>query len=225
MLVGSASASATGWAVQAGIIINLPQLAAGDEVYLQGAYAVGARSYLGIDGNPGGLGDRTNAPLRNDVDAVAIANNRAVVAGLPVFDPNGVGAYRLEKGKGWNIQGGLKHYFAPNLKATLWAAYTTWNYGASARALTWDDGGFGNGKEFMVGGQLIWTPVKNLDLTLDLSYQRLTQNVNTEGGNDPLRGQRLTVNAVPGGPAVAVLTPISKNGNAFTGRVRIQRSF
>ena len=190
--IGAPKASGTGWAVQAGIAINLPSLAAGDEVYLQGAYAVGAKSYLGL----GSLGDRTNALQRNDVDAVAVASGIAAAK-----------TYHLEKGKGYNIQGGIKHFWAPNLKSTLWAAYTTWGYGAQSRANTFDEGGFGNGKELMVGTQLIWTPVKNLDLTFDLSYQHLTQQVKQE-----VLGAKLPVGA-------------KKDGSAFTGRLRIQRSF
>ena len=197
--VGDAKATGTGWAVQAGIAINLPSLAAGDEVYLQGGYANGAKSYLGL----GNLGDRTNAPLRNDVDAVAVAV------------PGAAGAYRLEKGHGWNVQAGLKHFWAPNVKQYLYASYTTWNYGANARSQTWDNSGYGNGKELMIGSGIVWTPVKNLDLTFDVSYQHLSQNVNVGVlGDDPLIG-------LAGGIAV----PIKKNGSSFTGRLRIQRAF
>ena len=200
--IGAQKATATGWAVQAGVVINLPQLAAGDEVYIQGAYAKGAKTYLGL----GNLGDRTNALQRNDVDAVAIASAVDPVTGLAT-------SYRLEKGHGYNIQGGIKHFWAPNLKSTLWASYTTWNYGAQARANNWETWGFGNGREFMVGAQLIWTPVKNLDLTLDGSYQRLTQTIRTVGA---LEGAA-DVEPLPVGA--------KKNGSAFVGRLRIQRSF
>ena len=47
-----------GWAVQGGVKINLPMLAAGDHLFLQAAYADGALGYLGWGGQigPGRLG-------------------------------------------------------------------------------------------------------------------------------------------------------------------------
>ena len=100
----------------------------------------------------------------------------------------------------------------------MWASYTTWNYGAQARANTWEEGGFGNGKELMIGTGIVWTPVKNLDLTFDVSYQHLSQRINTvdlaSGEVGPLIG------SVGGG-----VVPVKTAGSSFTGRLRIQRSF
>ena len=58
-----------GFAGQAGVKINLPMLAAGDELWLQGAYAEGALSYLGA-------GDVTIGGVK-----VAAANSVAVANG------------------------------------------------------------------------------------------------------------------------------------------------
>ena len=196
--VGAARANATGWAVQAGVIINLPSLAAGDEFYVQAAYASGAKNYLGVDES---VGDRTNAFSRHDVDAVAVATAPAP-AGLEGV--NG-GPYKLEKGRGFNVQAGLLHYWRPNFRQYVWAAYTTWDYGAAARNADWLRGGFNNGREFFAGTGVVWSPVTNLDVTADLSYSRLTQKINT------------TENALPLGA--------HKNGSSFTARLRLMRKF
>ena len=198
--VGAPKATGTGWAVQAGIAVNLPSLAAGDEIYVQGGYAVGAKSYLGL----GNLGDRTNGVSRADVDAVAVATSLT-------------GGYKLEKGRGYNIQAGVKHFWAPNVKQYLYASYTTWNYGAGARSDIWAFGGFNNGKELLVGTGVVWTPVKNLDLTFDLEYAQLRQRATTTIfglGPFPVAGNVL-------GQA----RPVSLNGSSLTGRLRIQRAF
>ena len=203
--ISAFKASGTGWAVQAGIAINLPSLAAGDEVYLQGGYAVGAKSYLGIGGN---LGQTTNGLQRNDVDAVAIARL------------NGVGAvvgYGLEKGRGWNVQGGIKHYWAPNFVQKLWASYTQWSYGGASGADNWDQGGFSRGRELLIGTGVTWTPVKNLDLTLDAQYAHLNNALTTGNFRFNLAGAN----------QVGVVAPVGfkTSGSSFTGRLRIQRSF
>ena len=194
--VGAARASGVGWAVQAGVLVNLPWLAKGDEFYVQGAYAVGAKNYLGVDES---LGDRTNAFSRHDVDAVAVATVPTALEGV-----NG-GPYRLEKGRGYNVQAGIQHYWTPEFRQYAWAAYTTWNYGAAARASDWLHGGFNNGKEAFVGTGFVWSPVKNLSLITDFSYSHLTQTINT------------SLNALPAGAHV--------NGSSFTGRLRILRKF
>lgn len=194
--IGAAKANATAWAAQAGIVVYLPMLAKGDEVYAQGAYAVGAKNYLGIDES---IGDRTNAFSRQDTDAVAVATGPAATEGVDG------GPYRLEVGRGYNVQAGIKHFWAPNVRQYLWAAYTTWNYGAAARNADWLRGGFNNGREFFAGTGVIWSPVKQLDLIADLSYTRLTQKINT------------SENALPPGA--------HNNGSSFTARLRLLRKF
>jgi hypothetical protein len=80
-----------GFAVQAGVKINLPMLAPGDALFLQAAYADGANSYTGW------------------------ATNGAGTLSLPstdiIYDAFGNG----HTTKSWSIVGGLRHFWTPTI--------------------------------------------------------------------------------------------------------------
>jgi hypothetical protein len=123
-----------GFAVQAGLKLNLPMLGAGDTVWLQGAYADGAVSYLG--------------PV--------------TLFGIP-FDGAVVGT-GIASGTGWNVVGEYMHYWAPNLRSVLAAFYTSVDMPASA--------GLADVTDWRLSGSLIWSPVSDLDLGLEIGYQQ-----------------------------------------------------
>ena len=81
--VGVGSGDKTGFALQAGVKINLPMLAAGDELWLQAAYAEGGLSYLGYGGNSAGStwGANTNvgrlAITNSDVNVDVLGSDQA----------------------------------------------------------------------------------------------------------------------------------------------------
>jgi hypothetical protein len=160
-----------GFAVQGGVKINLPMLAAGDALFLQAAYADGANSYTGWGNTTAGN----------------IALNTADV----LYDVNGNG----HTTKSWSVTGGLLHYWVPTLRQGLYAAYgSVDHYGK------WLDG-----TAVSVGTNLIWSPVKALDIGLDVGYTRWTDTPNQF---------YLTASNIPGN---------SKDN--FFGRIRFQRDF
>ena len=196
-----------GYAVQAGVAIKLPMLAAGDEVYLQGAYSRGALDYLGAtavsSGNVSGgfLGRFHGGLLRNDTDLTA----------FQVFDAAGntVG-YTTEKTRGYVITGGFRHFWAPNFNQAVYASYLNVMPGSRTRNTSWLLGGLGRAREVTVGTTLTYTPVAGFDIGLDLIYARLRQ--------DLAQGPNLIVplSTVPG---------IKKDVDTYEARLRFQRAF
>ncbi len=162
-----------GFAVQAGVKVNLPMLAPGDALFLQAAYADGANSYTGW----GTAGAGTLSLPSADI----------------IYDALGQG----KTTKSWSITGGLLHYWMPTVRQGVYAAYGAVNhYGP------WYDA-----SAVSVGTNVIWTPVRGLDIGAEVGYQYLTDKPNF---------LLLPAN---------VATLVGSDSGQWFGRVRFQRDF
>jgi hypothetical protein len=181
--LGTGSTDEIGWAVGAGLTLNLPMIGAGDTFTAQVTYAEGAMHYVGS-----GLGA-----------GFAIAKGFPVITELaagPVVDaallaPGG----NLELTTGWSIGAGYQHVWNPRWKTSLYGFYGEINYSAAATAAF---PALQDWSMFQVGTRTIWTPVTNLDLSVDLMY-----------------------NSIDGVPIAGVDTKVGW----FQGMVRAQRNF
>jgi hypothetical protein len=186
-----------GWAIQGGVKINLPMLAAGDNLFLQAAYADGALGYLGWGGQYG-TGRITSS----------VAGNQLLVADIGVT-PLG----NVKNSTGWSILAAFRHFWTPQLRSELVASYSELKLGYNAPAGVYAAGApirSLDPKELIVAGNLIWSPVSGLDIGVEVLYTR------TE-----LASRVLPVNNA--GARVVGLG--IKNDDAWAGRFRIQRDF
>jgi len=149
------------WAAGAGVKVNLPQLAAGDALWLDAGYADGMTEYTINWGS-----FKSSDTKRN--------------AGGFAFNPPSVVAYStgLETVKSWNVAGIFQHFFAPEWRGAMLASYGSWKAPTSAKNLVWGTSGFGDGKVWNVGGQLAFLPTKDFEIGVDVLYNRITQDVN-----------------------------------------------
>jgi hypothetical protein len=199
-----------GFAVQGGLKLNLPMLAAGDVFWLQAAYAEGAISYLGYGGNGGGATWGANSRV-GEVNVVN--SDRAVTA---------LGTQKLTKG--FAITAGLLHYWTPQIRQGIYGSYSRLDYGALATTPVIagtvnvrPDGATVSSDEFRIGTNLIWSPVAGLDIGLEVLYARV----------DP-KGRIFSSKAAGFGAAqnAANAAVFSKGSDdAWQGRLRIQRDF
>jgi hypothetical protein len=163
-----------GWAAQGGVQINLPMIAEDDFAYVSGAYSEGALSYL-ISG--AGVGRDGNNDLFN---------------GLLTADYTGGAGGNINLTTGWNVNGGFEHHWSPNWRSSISASYADIDYARGFNAFDWS--------MVQVAGQTVWTPVKNLDIGVEVVYSRLIEK--------PVR------------------TPDRfANPDNWSGRVRVERSF
>ncbi len=142
-----------GFAIQGGVKISLPMLAAGDELWLQAAYAEGGISYLGYGGNSAGStwGANTN------VGRLLITNSDANV---------GVnGSIKLTKG--YALTAGFLHYWTPTIRQAVYGSYSKLDYANGIGTLT--SVGL-DPTEWRVGSNLIWSPVAGLDIGVEVLY-------------------------------------------------------
>jgi hypothetical protein len=136
-----------GWAIQGGVKVNLPMLAAGDQLWLEAAYADGALNYLGVTGDVG-------------IGPVGLISADAVLL------DNG----SIKKTKGWNVLGAFQHYWTPSLRSVLWGSYTSVDYSGSAISQ------YTLLRDFdvlQVAGQLVWSPTKAFDIGVEVLYSNI----------------------------------------------------
>lgn len=136
-----------GFAVQAGVNIELPAIAAGDALFLQAAYADGAVSYAG---------------------GTDLAQPWNQLNGIGLFDaivvPDGAGGFDIKKSKVYNLVGGFTHYWAPNLKSYIAAQYTHANQWGSTLDFS----------QWVGAAAVVYSPVEDLDFGLEVFYSNLS---------------------------------------------------
>ena len=157
-----------GFAVGGGLKFNLPMLGHGDSVIGEVEYAKGALEY--VLSNPGGaLGGgaffnlqtgypTTNAAVGDIYDAVGTTASGA-----------------LDLTEGWGINGGYEHHWDSMWKTSLYGGYSAISYSAAASAVIRPAGTTGNSdfSVWQIGSRTVWTPVHNLDFSVDLVYSQV----------------------------------------------------
>jgi hypothetical protein len=156
--------SELGWAIGTQIGFNLPALGAGDALWLAAAYADGALGYLGFTGATFGVSD-ASAPT---VDAYIGADGG------------------IETSSGWQVAGGLRHYWTPTLRSSVHGSYASVEY---------DDApvGLADFTEWRVGVNTFWTPVSGLNIGVEALYANLDVDGIVAGVDDDRWEARLRI--------------------------------
>lgn len=190
---GGVGRSAAGWAVGGGVRLNLDMLARGDVLWLQAAYADGALAYAFTNDNSDGLVQTRQS--------VGVGLLTALYADGAINIP-GTG---IVKSTAWSIHGGFRHFWTPALRSAIWGKYVNIDSPGAVLSLAAGDGGRLNDIRFwQVGVNTIWSPVRNLDLGVEVVYSNLRSRDNGSG-----------------------LAPAASIGNAtaWSGMFRVQRNF
>ena len=192
---GAPAGSDYGWALNAGVKINLPMLAKGDAFYLQGTYGQGATTT--VLANPQGWGGAG-----------------AGVGRVTVLVPDAVitNTGQTSLVTAWGITAAMLHYWAPTVRQGLFAsyigtdvpagAYVAAGGAASANNLT-------NAQYWTVGTNVIWSPVRGLDIGAEVNYLQ----INNDGRINGNQAKYTSVGA------------LYNESSAIVGRIRIQRDF
>jgi hypothetical protein len=96
----------------------------------------------------------------------------------PAFDAVATtAAGNLELTTAWSITGGFEHFWNTQWKTSLYGAYGEVSYSDAAAAVirpaTAAAGSSANWNFAQIGSRTTWTPVANLDLSLEAMYNRL----------------------------------------------------
>ena len=145
---------AYGWAIGGGLTLKADMIGKGDTFTVEGDYTKGALKYLGS-----GIG---SFAISHGVSKGAGVAVDAIYAAAPVKTG-------LQLTSGWSVIGGYKHYWNPQWNTSLYASYGAIEYGNLAPAGS-------NWNYEQIGSRTVWTPVANLDLSVDVMYNKLGTN-------------------------------------------------
>ncbi|KAB1071533.1 porin [Methylobacterium planeticum] len=220
--------NAYGFGVQGGVKLNLPFIAPGDTLYLQGAYADGAMSYSGFFQTQGG-----------EISSTSIIPGASVIPFLNDAVVNPL-TRRIETSQSWTVTASYLHYWSPEWRSAFFGSYGEVYFPQGARralasvnfGLPYLANGIGasaaqvaafnftnvlrDANVSYAGASLIWSPVKDLDIGFEGAYLRYGLNSGRQSDtNQP--GFPATVNGVP--------TRTVSSTDGFYGRFRVQRDF
>jgi len=161
------------WAAGAGAKINLPMLAAGDQLWLNVAYADGMTEYT------------TNWTSFKSSDTSR--NVGGFVSNHPSF---GAGANGIETFKSWVVAGQLIHFWAPQWRHSVLATYGAINAPATANGSAWGTaaGGYADAKVWNIGTQLAFIPKANFEIGVEALYARVSNSNSTTAAANVSKG-------------------------------------
>lgn len=205
--IGENGTDSWGWAIGGGIELKLPMLAPGDGIFVQASYADGALSYLGLSGS-----SLARATGVGSMD-IGTTFSTALLSGayVPLADAIWTGttaAGDYSKVSGWSVMGQFRHFWLPNLRSSVMGGYTAVDVPTNTL-------GVPNVDVWQVGANTIWSPVRNLDLGLEVLYSKVDAG-NTLGGNTTL-----TTTPISG----SVVAPTGGSTDVWAGMFRAQRNF
>ena len=142
------TSTATGYAFSAGVKVLLPMLAAGDSISIQGTLAKGATDYT----NPLNFFSGISSVYKNKYTVGVSANDGYV-------QTNG----QLALAKTYSFFAGIQHFFSPQVRSSLFSSYLNVSYAQSL-------GTAANSKVYLVGTNVIWMPVKGVEIGPEVVY-------------------------------------------------------
>ena len=201
-----------GWAVQGGLKVNMPMISPGDVLWLQAAYAEGAGSYTGAWLPPGQeilTNTYTNRFSVTQADAAVDAFNR------------------LHLTTTYSGTIGFLHYWTPEVRQGVFASYASIEYdkilrtgqgvvGGTTTVRSSFDPTLKSYGSVYVGSNLIWSPVKDLDIGVEAVYQKLDIRGSVFDAN------KSTLAACTGGTSFC---RVAKTDDQVLVRMRVQRDF
>lgn len=194
----SDGASKWGYAVGGGIEVKLDAIAPKDRAQIFGSYGQGATGYA----TAGPTTNRGTTAIVNTANGIL----GPVATWADAVDTNGIGAGGLTLTKHTAITGQYQHYWTPMLRSNIGVGYVKLDLAnvtpTGGAAGTYPDARIWNGT-----AALIWSPVANLDLGVEVMYY----DVKTTNG------------AYAGGPAGNTYGASSNDG--WAGTFRAQRNF
>lgn len=198
-----------GFAISGGLKINLPMIAAGDALYLNGTYSDGVVS--AVTGNYFGVGTLNQT-------GTGAANVVAVDAVIDPFSGS------LKTTRAWAINAGIQHFWTPTIATTLSGAYGQVESGVNLTGqvntgnVNFDTRGLGRYNIWSIGLLNTWSPVRGLQFAVDLGYvvvdpsgRIYDNNKNVFGGN--------------GNAPISNAAFTTSNGSQILGRFRVVRDF
>jgi hypothetical protein len=162
-----------GWAVGAGLKINLPMIARGDYIAVQAAYAEGASRYVANTAPNGAIDFGADGTLGYGITSDGVM---AAAGG------------DIELTTMWGVAGGWEHFWTPSLRTSIHGSYVETKYNDNANALLCTAQGAAvvsggirylsgtcdqNWSAWQVGSRTQWNVTKDFYMGFDVVYYKL----------------------------------------------------
>jgi Porin subfamily len=158
-----------GYAINGGLKVNLPMLAAGDQLWLQASYAKGATMFTF---GPSWNGQGSNASGQVDAyNASKLVDGTAYGATATSLTPS------IKLATSYSAFAGLLHYWTPTVRQGLFGGYGVVDQGRAAVSATTAS----RFTQWQVGSNVIWSPVAGLDIGAEVQYVSLSNNLPAAG--------------------------------------------
>jgi hypothetical protein len=154
--------SKTGWAVGTTLNLKLPMIAAGDQLWLTANYTDGQ---LGAILSSGGLSNVNTPANKRLMGGLVRADNNLMVTSSTTFDSV----------TAWNVAAAFTHYWGAQWRSNMSAGYVEVNppkVKDSSAGIQW-----GKGQLQVYTAGLIYSPVKDLDIGMEVQYAKLKNEV------------------------------------------------
>ena len=177
---------------------KLPMIAAGDQIWVGANYTKGLIGSLLSSGGLSNMASASNHRLMGGV--VRVDSNVVQTGGTGTASAANVLTYGSTTG--WNLNAAFTHYWAAQWRSNFSTGYVSISPPTSSVASTW-----GGGKLWEVTGSVIYSPVKDLDIGLELQYANLKNTMQNPAASFLAAGQ----------PGLSV--------NNITTKLRVERTF
>ena len=188
---GNAGSAITkiGWAIGAGLKFNLPMLAAGDELNLTAAYADGALDWIAgnsTSARTANIGREFGGLIRTDRNLTVFPTSYCgVAAGANAGATTPVCSAASEQTKGWQVAAYFTHYWTPTVRQNFLASYLSITPGNMTRNTDWQFGGLSKANVWEIGTSWVWSPAKDFDIGVEVTYAKLNQSLASFPGFAP----------------------------------------
>jgi hypothetical protein len=156
-----------GYSVGATVSYKLPMIAAGDQVWFTTNYAKGM-----LGGLMGSGGISTLGGVNRLLGGVVRVDSNVVQTGGVVGSIATPATYGLTSG--WNIAAEYVHYWAPQWRSLVSAGYVSLSAPTVAATIP---SAWGSGKLWEVSTNLIYSPIKDMDIGLEVQYANLKNTI------------------------------------------------
>jgi hypothetical protein len=175
-LVGcNAQENKTGWGIDAGVKVNLPSFGTGDDFLLTGSYTHNAVLYSGLPDMMWGENGQVNG------------NGQPMFLADAFFNPI---TNQWSDPTAWSISALFEHHFTPQFYIDLEGSYGQLNWSNQGGGCGWLSvvngacaiGNLATGalsphaRTWLIGADIGWNPVTNLNFDLELMYQSTNQD-------------------------------------------------
>ena len=163
-----------GYGVTAGVKVNLPMIAAGDSIMLNGAYASGFNQFVWRNNT----GDKT-AQNTNGMQYVTGMYQTATINDAVV--DTGTGKTYLATSFGGNAE--FTHYFTPAVAAFAGGSYAKISWDSAAQSVT---ANINPTSVYTAYLGVIWSPVKGFKIVPEVNYSKVsTKYASAASGAEP----------------------------------------